>query len=48
MKGEKLFLEYVKSYSSRNLREMREFYLAYPIWRAVSAKLNWSQYKLLL
>ena len=29
--GKKLSLDYGRSYSSRNLREMREFYLAYPI-----------------
>ncbi len=46
--GKKLSLEYGKSYSNRNLREMREFYLVYPIWRAVSAKLNWTHYRYLL
>ena len=46
--GEKLSLEYGKNYSSRNLRIIRQFYLAYQIWHTVYAKLNCSQYKLLL
>ena len=46
--GEKLSLEYGKSYSSRNLREMREFYLTYPIWHTLYAKLNWTHYRYLL
>lgn len=31
-------------FSSRNLRTMRKFYLTYPIWKTVSAKLSWSHY----
>ena len=27
-----------------NLRTMRKFYLTYPIWKTVSAKLSWSPY----
>ena len=33
-----------KGFSSRNLRTMRKFYLTYPIWKTVSAKLSWSHY----
>ncbi len=45
--GEKLAKSYGKSYSSRNLREMRQFYNCFPIWRSVSAKLNWTHYRYL-
>lgn len=33
-----------KGFSRRNLSEMRRFYLTYPIWQTVSAKLTWSHY----
>ena len=36
--------EFGKGFSSRNLRTMRKFYLTYPIWKTVSAKLSWSHY----
>ena len=37
-----LEIKYGKSYSARELRKMRQFYLIYPIWPTVSAKLSWS------
>lgn len=37
-----------KGFSQRNLRDMRRMYLDYSKWQAVSAKLNWSHYCLLL
>ena len=40
----KLTNEFGKGFSSRNLRTMRKFYLMYPIWKTVSAKLSWSHY----
>lgn len=40
----KLTNEFGKGFSSRNLRTMRKFYLTYPIWKTVSAKLSWSHY----
>ncbi|MEN9523487.1 MAG: hypothetical protein RL065_1864 [Bacteroidota bacterium] len=35
---------YGKGFSRRNLLDMRRFYLAYPKWQTVSAKLSWSHY----
>ncbi len=34
--------EYGNGYSGRNMRDMRNFYQLFPIWRAVLAKLTWS------
>ncbi len=42
--SKKLTNEFGKGFSSRNLRTMRKFYLTYPIWKTVSAKLSWSHY----
>ena len=42
--SKKLKNELGKGFSSRNLRTMRKFYLMYPIWKTVSAKLSWSHY----
>lgn len=42
--SQKLTNEFGKGFSSRNLRTMRKFYLMYPIWKIVSAKLSWSHY----
>ena len=42
--SEKLTNEFGKGFSARNLRTMRRFYLMYPIWKTVSAKLSWSHY----
>lgn len=42
--SKKLTNEFGKGFSKRNLRSMRRFYLMYPIWQAVSAKLSWSHY----
>ena len=42
--SDKLTSEFGKGFSSRNLRTMRKFYLMYPIWKTVSAKLSWSHY----
>lgn len=40
----KLQEEFGKGFSTRNLRTMRKFYLTFPIWKTVSAKLSWSHY----
>jgi predicted nuclease of restriction endonuclease-like (RecB) superfamily len=37
-----------KGFSRRNVLDMRRFYLAYPKWQTVSAKLSWSHYTELL
>ena len=42
--SKKLIREFGKGFSSRNLRTMRRFYITYPIWKTVSAKLSWSHY----
>ena len=42
--SEKLVEEFGRGFSARNLRTMRKFYLVYPIWKTVSAKLSWSHY----
>ena len=37
-----------KGFGRRNLLDMRRFFLAYPKWQTVSAKLSWSHYVLLI
>lgn len=44
----KLTKDFGKGFSQRNLRNMRQFYICFPIWQTVSAKLSWSHYILLL
>jgi hypothetical protein len=39
-----LKLRFGKGFGRRNILDMRRFYLAYPIWQTVSAKLSWSHY----
>ncbi|KTD57882.1 PDDEXK nuclease domain-containing protein [Legionella shakespearei] len=46
--SEQLRQEFGKGFNERNLRNMRSFYLLYPIWQTVSAKLSWSHYCALL
>lgn len=40
--------EFGKGFDARNLRNMRRFYLAYPIWNAVRTELSWTHYRVLL
>ena len=40
--------EYGKGFSSRNLANMRSFYVAFPILQTLSAKLSWSHYTQLI
>jgi len=40
--------EFGRGFDSRNLRNMRKFYLTYPIWNAVSSKLSWTHYRRLI
>jgi len=40
--------EFGRGFNERNLRNMRSFYLTYPKWKTVSAKLSWSHYVTLL
>ena len=41
----RLTAEYGSGYDERNLRYMRSFYLAFPIWNAVRSELNWTHYR---
>lgn len=43
-----LQLNYGKGFGRRNLLDMRRFFLAYPKWQTVSAKLSWSHYVILI
>lgn len=43
-----LSAEFGKGFSVRNLRNMRNFYLAFPIRQTLSAELSWSHYLLLI
>lgn len=40
-----LTVEFGKGFDASNLRNMRRFYLAYPIQETLSLKLSWSHYK---
>lgn len=46
--SEQLRQEFGRGFNERNLRNMRGFYLLYPIWQTVSTKLSWSHYCVLL
>jgi predicted nuclease of restriction endonuclease-like (RecB) superfamily len=43
-----LKIRYGKGFGRRNILDMRRFFLHYPKWQTVSAKLNWSHYIALL
>ncbi len=40
--------EFGKGFDDRNLRNMRAFYLTFPIWNAVRTELSWTHYRNLL
>ncbi len=40
--------EFGKGFDDRNLRNMRAFYLSFPIWNAVRTELSWTHYRLML
>lgn len=46
--SEQLQSEFGKGFNERNLRRMRAFYQAYPIWTAVRPELSWTHYRILL
>lgn len=46
--AETLTHEFGKGFDDRNLRNMRTFYLAFPIWHAVRTELSWTHYRNLL
>ena len=39
--------DFSSGYNERSLRNMRQFFLVFPIWSTVRAELSWSHYKLL-
>ena len=46
--AEQLTHEFGKGFDARNLRHMRRFYLAFPIWNAVRTELSWTHYRRLM
>jgi hypothetical protein len=46
--SEQLQSEFGKGFNERNLRRMRTFYQAYPIWTTVRSELSWTHYRILL
>lgn len=45
--AEQLTGEFGTGFDERNLRHMRAFFLAFPIWNAVRSELSWTHYRLL-
>ena len=46
--AERLGSEFGKGFDERNLRHMRAFYQAFPIWNALRTELSWTHYRTLL
>ncbi len=46
--SEKLTQKYGKGFSQRNLRSFRQFYLSFPKWQSVPAKLSWTHITIIL
>lgn len=46
--ADRLTAEFGKGFDQRNLRNMRRFYLAFPIWNAVRTELSWTHYRALI
>ena len=46
--SKQLQAEFGTGFNERNLRRMRLFYQAYPIWTAVRSELSWTHYRILL
>jgi predicted nuclease of restriction endonuclease-like (RecB) superfamily len=46
--AKRLTADFGKGFDERNLRNMRAFYVAFPIWNAVRSELTWTHYRLLL
>jgi predicted nuclease of restriction endonuclease-like (RecB) superfamily len=44
----RLTKEYGKSFSSRNLRYIRQFYRVFPKWNALRSELSWTHYRLII
>jgi predicted nuclease of restriction endonuclease-like (RecB) superfamily len=46
--AERLAQEFGRGFDARNLRHMRTFYQAFPIWNAVRTELSWTHYRTML
>jgi predicted nuclease of restriction endonuclease-like (RecB) superfamily len=46
--AEKLTEEFGRGFDERNLRYMRLFFLAFPIWNALRSELSWTHYRTLM
>jgi len=46
--AEKLTADFGSGFDERNLRHMRAFYTAFPIWDALRSELNWTHYRILM
>jgi predicted nuclease of restriction endonuclease-like (RecB) superfamily len=46
--GRLLSAEAGRGFSARSLRNMRQFYLSYPMWSAVRTELPWTSYRILM
>ena len=46
--GRVLSAEHGRGFTARSLRNMRQFYLAYPNWSAVRTELTWTHYRTLM
>lgn len=46
--AERLHTDFGKGFDARNLRNMRQFYLIYPMWNAVRTELSWTHYRTLI
>lgn len=46
--GRVLSAEHGRGFAARSLRNMRQFYLAYPNWSAVRTELTWTHYRTLM
>jgi len=46
--AESLTAEFGRGFDERNLRNMRAFFQAFPIWNAVRTELSWTHYRTLL
>ena len=44
----RLTADYGNGFDARNLRYMRAFYLAFPIWNALRSELGWTHYRILM
>ena len=46
--SKQMTLDFGKGFDERNLRKIRQFYLAFPIWDSVRPELTWTHYRTLM